>query len=281
MALVHLNFESQYLQNNTDALVILPDRPRTVEAKDFYEKGKKYPVLWLLHGTFGDYTDWIRKSNIELYACENDLIVVMPSALNSDYVAWEGFATGYDPYRYILDELMPLVHNWLPASSRREDNFIAGLSMGGFGATMLGVNNPDKFAAVASLSAPPTAPEAMTMPRGTQIMPGAAKRRANAIANAGGEEAYLAGAQNTWRIITEAYEKGTRLPRLYFSCGKEDFLYPGFQAWKKHVQKSHMDDIVLEEVKGYTHEWRFWDLTIQHALDFFGVTKKDRKGNEF
>ena len=43
----------------------------------------------------------------------------------------------------------------------------------------------------------------------------------------------------------------------------------------------HMDDIVLEEVKGYTHEWRFWDLSIQHALDFFGVTEKDKKGNEF
>lgn len=276
MSLVHLNFESQYLQNNTDVLVVLPDRPRTVDAADFYSSGKKYKVLWLLHGTFGDYTDWIRKSNIELYACEHDLIVVMPSGLNSDYVNWDGFGTGYRPYDYILKELMPLVQNWFPASAAREDNFIAGLSMGGFGATMIGVNNPDKFAAVASLSAPPTAPEKMVKPRGMAAMPGAAQRKANTIANAGGEEAYLASMQNTWRLITEEWQSG-KLPRLYFCCGKQDFLYPGYKEWKKHCQEAGLEGIVFEEIRGYTHEWRFWDLTIQHALDFFGITTPEEE----
>ena len=91
--------------------------------------GKKYPVLWLLHGTFGDYTDWWRKSSIERYATARDLIVVMPSGLNSNYLNWPGFGTGYRAWDYHFDELMPLVHNWYPASSKREDNYIAGLSM--------------------------------------------------------------------------------------------------------------------------------------------------------
>lgn len=276
MSLVHLNFESQYLRNNTDVLVVLPDRPRTEDAADFFSNGKKYKVLWLLHGTFGDYTDWIRKSNIELYACENDLIVVMPSALNSDYVNWGGFGAGYDAYDYILKELMPLIHGWFPASSAREDNFIAGLSMGGFGALILGVTAPEKFAAVASLSAPPTAPEKMIAPMSAPGMPGMENRRANTIANAGGEEAYLNSIRNTWKLITEEYPSG-KLPKLAFYCGKEDFLYPGYVEWKEHCQKAGMDGILFEETDGFTHEWRFWDLSIQHALDFFGITKREEE----
>ena len=94
MALLTFNFESQYLNNNHEISVILPDKPREVEPAAFYGSGKKYKVLWLLHGTFGDHSDWIRKSNIELYACEKDLIVVMPSGLNANYANWERFSIG-------------------------------------------------------------------------------------------------------------------------------------------------------------------------------------------
>ena len=109
MALVEINFESQYLCNNHIVSIILPDKPREITPRDFYGSGKKYPVLWLLHGTYGDHSDWIRKSNIELYACENDIIVVMPSALNSEYANWPGFSIGYHMWDYVTEELMPLI----------------------------------------------------------------------------------------------------------------------------------------------------------------------------
>ena len=79
MALVHLNFQSQYLGNNTDVNIILPDKPMPAEPQSFYSSGEKYRTLYLLHGTFGDYTDWLRKSNIETYAAERRLIVVEDS----------------------------------------------------------------------------------------------------------------------------------------------------------------------------------------------------------
>ena len=108
MALVELNFESQFLNGNTEVSIILPDKPRAITPAEFYGSGARYKVLWLLHGTFGDHTDWIRKSSIELYACEKDLIVVMPSALNSDYVNWDNCMMGYSMYDYLTEELMPL-----------------------------------------------------------------------------------------------------------------------------------------------------------------------------
>lgn len=268
--LVTLNFESQYLKNNTEISVILPDRPRNVDAKNFYSPQRKYPVLWLLHGTFGDHTDWLRHTNIELYACENNLIVVMPSALNSDYVNWNGFATGFRMWDFFTEELMPLVYAWFPASDKREDNFISGLSMGGYGAVMLAVNHPDKFAAVASLSAAPNDPERIGMPvsgnfEGSDL----GLRQKNAIANAGGLEAYRNSNQNTWRIISREYSSGA-LPKMYFAIGREDFLYPSFERFRNHCRENGMTDIVFDEYGGYTHEWRFWDMTIQKAIRFFG-----------
>ena len=196
MALVQMNFESRYLNNNHEISIILPDMPRDKTPAEFYGSGKKYKVLWLLHGTFGDHTDWIRKSNIELYACEKDLIVVMPSALNSNYAEWAKFSIGFDMYHYLTEELMPLVYNWFPASDKREDNFIAGLSMGGRGTLVYALNHPEKFAAAAVLSSCPfniADPNAPSLGARTQ----------GSIDNRGGLEEYLASYENTWRIVDE------------------------------------------------------------------------------
>ena len=104
MALVKMNFESQYLRNNNEISIILPDKPRNLEPAEFYGSGAKYKVLWLLHGTYGDHTDWLRKSSIELYACEKNLAVVMPSALEVLSLASAGasrptFITGSPRYQ--------------------------------------------------------------------------------------------------------------------------------------------------------------------------------------
>ena len=101
MALLTLNFESQYLAGSTQISVILPDKTRDKTPAEFYRDGQKYPVLWLLHGTFGDNTDWVRRTNIELYASRKNLIVVMPSALNSNYSNWPEMMMGYNMYPYL------------------------------------------------------------------------------------------------------------------------------------------------------------------------------------
>ena len=155
MALVRMNFFSKYLNSNHEIGIILPDMPFTGEPKEFYTAGKKYKVLWLLHGTFGDYSDWIRKSMIELYAAEKDLIVVMPSALNTVYENWPDTMLGINMWDYFFDELMPMVYSWFPASDKKEDNYIAGLSMGGRGTMKYVCAHPEKFAAAAILSSAP------------------------------------------------------------------------------------------------------------------------------
>lgn len=273
MALLHFNFESEYLNNNTDVNIIVPDKKRGVSPAEFYGSGKKYKVLWLLHGTFGDYTDWLRKSNIELYACEKNLIVVMPSALNSNYANWNCMI-GYNMYDFLIKELMPLVQGWLPASAAREDNFIAGLSMGGNGALLYALNHPEKFAACAVLSCAPGDFDKIDM---DSKEPGMQRTITSAL-NAGGLEAYKASYENLWRLCGEKAKSGD-LPRLYFTVGTNDFLFDRYMEFKAYAKKIGLE-AQFREIEGYTHEWRFWDLTIQHALDFFGLKGKD-EGNPF
>lgn len=277
MALLHFNFESEYLGNNTEISVILPDKPRSLTPAEFYGGGKKHKVLWLLHGTFGDHTDWIRKSNIELYACEKNLIVVMPSGLNSNYVNWPSFATGYNAWDYLFEELMPLIYGWFPASDRREDNFIAGLSMGGGGAIQYAAGRPERFAAAAILSSAPSNLHELDLSVSSGT-PAFDRRTKNIVESFGGMEGYLNSPVNVWDRLPELNKSGT-LPRLYFCCGKNDFLFDRYQKFKDYAQEIGLN-ATFEEADGYTHEWRFWDLFIQKALVFFGL-EEDGQGNPF
>ncbi len=269
MSLVTMNFESQYLNSNHAISIILPNKPRGINAKEYYESKRKYKVLWLLHGTYGDHTDWIRRTNIELYACEKDLIVVMPSALNSNYSNWDNCMMGFGMYDYFTKELMPLIYNWFPASDKREDNFIAGLSMGGRGTVKFAVNYPEKFAAAAVLSAAPVNFHNLTEEYLKSDDPFAYRIR-GMVENAGGLEAFINSNENVWDIMDSLAGSGT-LPRLLFACGTEDkMIYENLKIFRKHAEEIGLD-AEFWTLEGYRHEWRFWDLAIQHALEFFGL----------
>ena len=174
---------------------------------------------------------------------------------------------------------MPLVYHWFPASDRREDNFIAGLSMGGGGALQYAVGHPEKIR---------RGGHPLLRPPGLQI-PGPG-------APGGGPCSPLCSAPETPSLTPEDWKRtwtpppacGTScrplqspapLPRLYFCCGKEDFLYHRYEAFKAYAGEIGLQ-ATFEEAPGYRHEWRFWDLFIQKALTFFGLDG-EAQGNPF
>ncbi|MFR0978912.1 MAG: hypothetical protein ACLSFJ_05545 [Holdemania filiformis] len=110
MTLIHMNFRSWCLNTNTDVAVILPSIKQGESAQAYYRSQKKYPVLWLLHGTLGCYNDYLRRTNIELYATENDLIVVMPSALNSNYSNWSNVIPPFQAFDYLTGGINAFNH---------------------------------------------------------------------------------------------------------------------------------------------------------------------------
>lgn len=266
MALVNLNLTSQYLEGNTTVNIILPDKRPWVDGHEFYRSGKKYKVLWLLHGALGDASDWVRKSNIEVYACKRDLIVVMPSALNSFYMDWsKSFMMGYQMKSFLVDELMPLVQGWFPASAKREDNYIAGLSMGGLGTLKYALNHPSLFCKAACLSFSPEDP------RTAEVCDNIFKTTltTSQMLCAGGMDAYIASSDNVWDRFADVEDK-SQLPELFLGCGTKDFMYERFLKFVKHVQDCGIESTV-EIVEGYGHEWPYWDCAIQSVLTHFGI----------
>lgn len=126
--------------------VFLPEKRQQVPN---LEPNKKYPVLYLLHGHSDDDTSWIRKSIIELLIREQDLIAVMPNGHRSFYT------NGRESHRYfdyLVQELPVVAANFFPASIKREDTCIAGISMGGHGAFKAALTYPERYFAAASLS---------------------------------------------------------------------------------------------------------------------------------
>lgn len=273
MALLTMNTESKFLRSNQAFSVILPDMPREEDPRTFYAEHRELPVVWLLHGTFGDHTDWVRKTNVERYAARKGVAVVMPSGLNSNYVNWSRYMLGYDMYDYLLDELMPLVYNWLPVSSRREDNFIAGLSMGGRGTLTLAASNPERFAAAAALSASPREFSDLT-PEYFRSGDVFAARLEGMVENAGGVEAFLASPENVWRVLDERAGTGT-LPRLLFASGADDdYVMDSLRPFRAHAEQIGLDaKFIIRD--GYVHEWDFWDVAIRDAFEFFGLPDVD------
>ncbi|MCD8069397.1 MAG: alpha/beta hydrolase [Lachnospiraceae bacterium] len=290
MALFTLNIFSKYLMGNTTVSVIMP-RVSTEEEDPaaFYRSGQKYKVLWLLHGSCGDATDWIRNTNICRYAEARDLIVVTPSVLNSDYSNYVSFADGFRVWDYITKELMPLIHNWLPASDKKEDNFVGGMSMGGNGALMLALGHPELFGGAMILSSTareieylrPYAdmkagefreaakdPVRFPGPNGTGMRP----KEVNQVAKYDTVGDFLNSPENAWDRFTEAAQNGTLIP-MYVSCGTKDKnVYPRFLRFREYAQKLGVTNMYFKEIEGFRHEYALWNTELECAMDYFGIT---------
>lgn len=142
MSLIRMNFFSESLNMQTAANVILP-LPKDGNAEEL-------PVLYLLHGMGDDCTSWLRKSAIERYALEHGLAVIMPDGALSTYHNMEHGEKYND---YIALELPEIMRSYFPISRSPEKTFIAGCSMGGFGALKIGLARPENYAAIGCLSA--------------------------------------------------------------------------------------------------------------------------------
>jgi len=138
-----VQFSSASLGDERTLLVILP--------LDYDTSTNRYPTLYLLHGYDADYTDWARGTNLTAYAAEHHLIIVTPEASRGWYVN-----SVSDPKARFDDFIAKDVISYVDAHFRtipeRFARAIAGVSMGGYGATFLGLEHYDTFAAIGSFS---------------------------------------------------------------------------------------------------------------------------------
>src|SRR5258705_144770 len=117
----------------------------------YAESNKRYPVLYLLHGLFGRYDDWITRTNLAEYAAHYEVIIVTPEGHDNWYTDSAGVTT--DKYEsYFIRELISDVDARFRTIKDRRARGVAGLSMGGYGALKYGLKHPEQFAFAASIN---------------------------------------------------------------------------------------------------------------------------------
>ena len=149
MALIQANFMSRSLLRTVPIQVILP-ADKFSFSENLPHEEKPFKTLYLLHGIFGNYTDWTANTRIQRWAEEKNLAVVMPSGDNSFYVDHPQSGSIYGSF--IGEELVEITRKMFPLSRKREDTFIGGLSMGGYGAVRNGLKYYNTYSHIITLS---------------------------------------------------------------------------------------------------------------------------------
>lgn len=260
--LIQCSFFSQVLKVNTNIDVIIPspdsDELLNKRKSSYFQPGARFQVLYLLHGMYGDYSDWQRFTSIEKYAQSHQVAVVMPSVLNSFY---QDMVYGQKFFTYLTEELPKYVQNYFAIARRRENTFVAGLSMGGYGAFYLALKCPEKYAAAASLSgALDVAATVENALKGT--LPSAIR-----LDSVFADPAHLAGTDKDLFTLAEGIQKRhEELPKLFMTVGTEDFIYPINQSARKRFAGLNVP-VEYREYPGI-HDWDFWDTHIKDVLNW-------------
>jgi S-formylglutathione hydrolase FrmB len=253
MILNEVNFHSDVLTLRGTMYVLLPQRtPGERKSK----RTPKYRTLYLLHGHSDDHTAWMRWSSIERYAEVWNLAVVMPAVHRSFY---SDMAHGGKYWQFISEEVPTLVRELFSLSPRREDNFVAGLSMGGYGAFKLAMTYPERYAAAASLSGAVDIREVVSAHGDRNDKDWLAQMR-----NVFGDLSKVPGSKHDLFTLARKVAKAPVSPRLYQCCGTGDFLYEDNIRFRDVVRKLPLD-LTFEDSPG-EHNWEYWDRMIQKVL---------------
>lgn len=250
MALCEIRLYSEALGMQTTVMVVVPQKNT---AGEIGVSGKadreKYKCLYLLHGLSDDHSIWLRRTSIERYAQKYGICVVMPCAGRSFYTDMK---YGGKYYTYIAKELPRQMQEFFNISDKREDNFVAGLSMGGYGALKVGLRECDSFCAAAGLSS--VADIAACKGRFNQT-----------LIPIFGEDLVIDDNDDIFKLAEKINENPNK-PRIYIGVGTEDFLYEDNVRLKEKLEGLDYDFTYRESLG--THCWEFWDEYIQYVLQW-------------
>jgi S-formylglutathione hydrolase FrmB len=251
-----VRFESKLTGKTLPYNVVLPADYARRETR-----GARYPVLYLLHGLTGHYTDWLSRTRLADYAAEYRLIVVTPEGNDGWYT--DSATVPSDKYEsYIIWELIPDVERRFRAHGAREGRAVAGLSMGGYGALKFGVKYPETFAFAASMSGAVAAASYRSeaeLPRGFI--------RASILQTFGPAGNATKDANDLFKLVSDLPpERARTLPFLYLDCGTEDSL----RLLPTNVALANL--FVARKIPHEyrqlpgDHNWAYWDKQVQEVL---------------
>jgi S-formylglutathione hydrolase FrmB len=188
----------------------------------------RYPVLYLLHGGTQNHTAFPARPWFTRDASERRMIVVMPAL---QPVLFSGRGDRPAPVEEFLGRELPeYIDSHYRTVTDRRGRAIAGISMGGYGATLLGVKRPDVFGAVGAISA--------------------------ALSTGGRPQDISA------QVATLSPDAA---PYFYIACGVEDSVLRASRDFAAQLRGRQIRS-ELQEVPG-DHSWRVWDPQVRAFFD--------------
>jgi S-formylglutathione hydrolase FrmB len=249
MALISCDFFSESLSFGQSITVVLPQATEAqvgvTSAAGTDDDGP--PVLYLLHGMSDDHTAWLRYTSIERYATAAGLAVVMPAVARSFYT---DEAHGHAYWTYVADELPGIVSSFFRVSTRPERTYVAGLSMGGYGAVRLALARPQRYAGAASLSG------ALDIVHRAGEPERRAEMHGRIFGGPPGPD------HDLFALLDQARPGG--VPPLHITCGAQDRLLEDSQEFVHRAEARGLD--VTSDFPPGDHEWGLWDRVIQDVI---------------
>lgn len=265
MAHIVCNFFSQSLNRNVDITVLIPS--------DKTEKPQKFKTLYLLHGIFGSHCDWSLSTRIDRWAKDRNLVVVMPSGENRFYVDHKESGNNFS--QFVGKELVDFTRRTFPLSTKREDTFIGGLSMGGYGALVNGLKYNETFGSIIALS---SALILDLIVRSTDNPSLPLHRRKSFYESIFGDLSKLKGSDKDYKALIDSVDN---IPSIYMACGQDDhLLYKANVRFHEYLVKQNIHHTFETGPGG--HDWDFWDTFILKASNWLPLeeeTKGRSSGN--
>lgn len=263
MACLECHYFSFVMQNNVDLTVVIPTPEGNEQitgkaAQQHYHYAEGLPVVYLLHGAYGDHSSWTRFSCIERYCQEHCVVGVMASARNSFY---QDMAHGDKFFTFFTEELPAYITSLFPVSKKREDTYIAGLSMGGYGAWYLALRRPDLYCKSAAMSG--VLDIAACYEQGQAGSMDSPFPWGDVFA----DPAHLRGSDADLLALYRKDKAAGLVPQLYHSCGRQDFLFQMNEKADADFRAAGADDLIYRVGEGM-HNWDYWDVQIRDVLNW-------------
>ena len=273
MALCRTDYYSPVMKMRMGVNVIIPENKWGYSLAD-RPAGYRYPTVWLFCGGGFDHSDWSRYTAVELFAAQKGVAVVMPGI---SYAAYMDTAEG--DYRYwtqITEELPEYLRRVFPLSEKREENFVAGFSMGGYGAFKFAMQHPEMFAACGTFAGPigliPRKPIAPDEKLGQPCLRDDFCEEAfGTLWAAFGSAAKLRNTPSDNLYMLEKHlAAGTDLPKFYIAVGAQDPTAPENYPVMDYM---HQIGLEFEDIRdqGY-HDWEYCNRHIEKYLNWIPLS---------
>ena len=258
--------QSKIVTESVQSQLLGCEQKYNVYLPDGYDAGKSYPVIYLLHGLYGDYTDWVKQGNMRIVADElidtgelRPVVIVMPNAGDADVHHYQNgyFNVKNWPYEdFFFQELLPAVEQKYACGGSKGRRAIMGLSMGGGGSIAYAQRHPELFSSSYGMSAwldnkQDEVQEGMD-PDSKLILTANAVREHSAL-----DFMDKADAATIDRLKTVQW---------FLDCGDDDDLMPLSVDLYRKMKKAGLRSEL--RVRNGAHTWEYWHTALRLSLPF-------------